>query len=220
MIDSQGIHIGIDYQNWSHEMIDVLLHDVYELPERRIAAHTIKNGDNVLEIGGGIGVVAVQAALACGHEATHVVFEANKELIPNIMQTLKLNSVAAKVIWGAVVPDDQEDDEVIFNVAEQFWSSSLAGNSKEYKQVRVPAFRIGDVIEEYDADVLIMDVEGAEKDLLANTDLARLKALCVEFHSRYIGREAVNMVVRRLLSSGFNIDFEMSESETLSFKRG
>jgi FkbM family methyltransferase len=201
-------------------MIDVVLHDMYEVPERRIAAHTIRPGDNVLEIGGGIGIVGVQAALACGRETTHVIFEANRDLTPNIKQTLKLNSVEAKVIWGAVVPNDYVGDEATFNVSEQFWSSSLiTKETDKSKKVRVPAFRIADVVEEYSPDVLIMDVEGAERELLANADLRRLKALCVEFHSRYIGRDAVNALIRHLISSGFDIDLEISESETLSFVR-
>jgi len=219
IIQSNGIRVAIDYDNWSRDMILAVLSDMYELPERRIAAASINQGDRVLEIGGGIGVVGVQAALACGNDPCPVIYEANLALIPTIKKTMELNSVTAEVIWGAVVANDHAGDEAIFHVSRQFWSSSLIEKDSEIRQERVPAYRIGDLIQKYNPDVLIMDVEGAEKYLLPSIELASVRVLCIEFHSRYIGRKEVNSLIRLMVSSGFDIDFGISDMEVIAFLR-
>ena len=80
LINSRGVRVTIDYENWSREMVNVVLSDLYELPRRKIVTRSIKPGDNILEIGGGIGVVGAEAALACGKTGRHVIFEANRLL--------------------------------------------------------------------------------------------------------------------------------------------
>jgi len=219
VINSRGVRVTIDYENWSREMVNVVLSDLYELPERKIVTRSIKPGDNILEIGGGIGVVGAEAALACGKTGRHVIFEANRLLIPAIKKNMRLNSVSAEVVFGVVVGNSHEGGEVEFHIDDNFWSSSLIEKKNGARRERVPAFRIDAVIKKYKPDIVIMDVEGAEKDLLVDMDLTNVRALCVEFHSRYIGRGVVNALIGRLLSSGFLIDFQLSNLETFAFLR-
>ena len=56
-----------------------------------------------------------------------------------------------------------------------------------------------------------------EVEILTDADISALRAICVELHTRYIGKQKVSAVLRRLLEQGFCVDFEHSSGEVMLF---
>jgi hypothetical protein len=54
------------------------------------------------------------------------------------------------------------------------------------------------------ADVLVMDIEGAEIDLLAKTDLTSLREIIVELHPHIVGEEETDAMVASICGQGFS----------------
>jgi protein-L-isoaspartate O-methyltransferase len=83
------------------EICRALLRGSYELAERTLARAAIRTGDNVLEIGAGIGIVSlVCAKLAAPGQVTS--YEANSTLAPLMRENFSLNGLTPHLISKAV----------------------------------------------------------------------------------------------------------------------
>lgn len=117
----------------------------------------VRETDDVLIVGGGFGVSAVTAIRRTDGDAT--VLEAAEEMVDTITETLVLSSVdTGRVdLKHAVVGRE-------LNV----WGSSKGATSIEPADLP-------------DCDILIMDCEGAERDILSNVRI-RPREIIVESH--------------------------------------
>lgn len=212
-----GVALRMRYDQWSPEMVSRLLTHRYEAEERALIPQVVKPGDRVLEIGGAIGLISLLCARICGADNIFV-YEANPDVLAAAQANYVENDAAISALHGAVVGDDFAGDGVEFFVHPNFWSSSLQDRQGAIR-IEAPAFRIGDVIRRHRPTVLVMDVEGAEHAILMNADLSSLSKLCIEFHTRYMGRPEANALIKRLFDQGFLIDLELSKGETLFFER-
>jgi hypothetical protein len=86
--------------------------------------------------------------------------------------------------------------------------------------IKVPAIRFEEVIALHHPNALIMDVEGAECELLTGAGLADINKILVETHYRYAGREKVDRMVLSLLEQGFRSNLRHCVREMLFFDRG
>jgi protein-L-isoaspartate O-methyltransferase len=77
----------LDRERWSREMVARVLEGRYERQERKTVRNCVEAGDNVVEIGGGIGLIALIASDTVDPGHIHV-FEAN----PDLCELAKLNS--------------------------------------------------------------------------------------------------------------------------------
>ncbi len=213
------IWIGVDYANWSAQMIRHVLRGDYEERERKTLAAALSRSDRVLEIGGGVGLIALTARRTVP-DARIRVYEANPALVDEIEQNFARNGADIDVIHGAIVPSSSEEEAVRFHIAEDFWASSLLPISGATQQIAAPAIRLGDAIKQHKPTVVIMDVEGAECDLLDGCDLTGVEKLLIEFHQRNTGRKRANALIERLLYQGFELDLDHCEREVLLFARG
>lgn len=213
-----GLRLEVDYARWSSLLIRRVLAGRYEVEERRLIPKVVAPGDRVLEIGGGVGLVAMLCARAVGPENVFV-YEANPKVLEVASRNFALNGLDISITHGAVVGDASTEATVTFYVHDNFWSSSLLSRGKNEVAIEAPALRIGALIQRHQPTVLIADVEGAEYDILEGCDLSGVQKLCIEFHTRYIGVRKVSDLVRSLLERGFLLELEKSEGEVLFFSR-
>lgn len=213
-----GVKIGVDYQNWSDLMVREVLLERYELPERLLIQRLLRPDDRVLEIGGGLGLIALLAGRIVGDDNV-AIYEANPRLIETIEANFARNGRIAPVHNAAVVGHAVNGSAATFHLHRDFWASSLVDKPGMVESIEVPTISLSDLIARHRPSVLIMDVEGAEYDMLLPTDLSSIDRLCLEVHSRYIGLEKISEIVQSLLASGFNIDLPESEGEILLFSR-
>ena len=131
-------------------------------------------------------------------------------------------------ILKGVKPDDCQNartsdrETVDFHV-----SGSVTGSSVwpigDARKVRVDSEPIDQVIADHDPSVLVVDAEGAERDLLLpSANLKNIRAIIVEFHPQIIGEDGVAEIKNALATKGFvphlsrggNVAFERTAAPT------
>ncbi|WP_290811053.1 FkbM family methyltransferase [Halovivax sp.] len=142
---------------------------------------------DVVELGGGIGFVAcvVDRRIA----GDQLVVEPNPAILPTLKRTRELNDASFEIVERAYEPDGTD---VELAIGEQFIKASTARHRRDgAARVRsagtVVGVSLGELRDAYDLEefVLIVDVEGAEVDLVdAELDLVRESCpyLVVEYH--------------------------------------
>lgn len=132
----------------------------------------VKKGDSVIIVGGGLGVATVVAARHAGGQGDVTCLEGSMEQMKKVKETLHLNNVSTRVRpRHAIVGSDYA-----------VWGKK--GNPDRIAPDELP-----------DCDVLVMDCEGAERDILNKTDL-QPEIIIVETHGIY---DSPKSVVRDLL---------------------
>jgi FkbM family methyltransferase len=220
-VTMDGVRILVDYKRWSPLLVRRILAKRYEVEERLMIRRILKPTDRVLEIGGGVGLMAMLCARVVG-ENNIVVYEANPEIRARALENVSHNGMNIPIEHAAVVSDRYEGNEVKFFVSENFWSSSLLdkrGMGGKQVEIKAPALRLSALIAKHRPTLIIADVEGAEYDIFHGADLRDVQKLCIEFHTRYIGASKVSALVGALLGQGFELQLERSIGEVLYFAR-
>jgi hypothetical protein len=139
----------------------------------------VRKGESVVIVGGGLGVATVVAARHVGEHGDVTCLEGSTEQIKKVRETMHLNNVSSRVRpRHALVGSDYA-----------VWGEK--GNPDRIAPNELP-----------DCDVLIMDCEGAERDVLNNTDI-QPEIIIVETHGIY---DSPKSVVRDLLEKrGYEI---------------
>jgi len=173
----------------------------HESHERYLVAKYLKPGDRVLEIGAATGLVSLICAKHCGAENV-LSYEANEEMEALIRENFSLNSWQPNLVMKAVTVDGAD---VSFFISDNVYSSSLIDRSDtiDGKQVTVVSDAFEKIIEEFKPTALVMDVEGAEIDLLGNVDLGGVKKVIVELHPHITGQDVTDGLENRLAGLGF-----------------
>jgi FkbM family methyltransferase len=164
-------------------------YDLHEIEERKLINKLIFPKDRVIELGACLGVVScITNKILDKDNPTHVVVEANPELIPYIYENRYLNRCNFAIELCAIA----EGRELDFYVDEQIVSGSA--HRETQKKRSVPARTISELETKYgEFNVLILDIQGGELDLLLFEEktLDHLRLIIVEMHETIIGRESV-----------------------------
>ena len=133
----------------------------YEVALISALNETVRPGDKVVVVGGGVGVTAVIAAKRAGPSGTVVCFEGSKQYVGHIQETAKRNEVSNIHVKHAIVSKP----------------IAVYGKASDFGGVVSP-----DQLPE--CDVLELDCEGAEIDILRNM-VIRPRVIIVETHGAY-----------------------------------
>lgn len=192
-----GLKVSTDLADVSKEVRKGLYREKYEAPERHLLGRTLKSGDRVLEVGAGIGLVSMTCARICGSENV-LSYEPNEKMRRVIEKNFALNGLSPKLRSKALT---LKEGSVEFFFADNIYSSSLYDRSLG-EGTQVPCDGIGAVLEEFNPNVIVMDIEGAEVDLLPEVDLGRIEKIVVEVHPHVVGQDRVDALVRDLEARG------------------
>jgi hypothetical protein len=134
----------------------------YEFALMRGLTRTVRPGDSVVVVGGGLGVTVAHAAKLAGPEGRIVCYEGSPAYARRVMRTAKLNGVEARVrvecaTVGAAI--------------------GVYGRDNEQTAPILPAKALAA------CDVLELDCEGAELGILAEMTV-RPRVVLVEAHGR------------------------------------
>ncbi|MDF1854371.1 FkbM family methyltransferase [Pseudooceanicola sp.] len=175
----------------------------YEEQEIIGALRVVRAGDTVLELGAGLGIVG--AVVARNMRPARVMsYEANPDLIPHIEALYTRNkltdriSVENRILWAGA----DRPEEVTLHVTNSFLGASvIERQNRATRPVAVQTADFNRVVAK--ADVLIMDIEGAELDILRSADLSRLRAMVLEFHPEAYGVEGMREAKAIVRDAGF-----------------
>ena len=194
----------------------------YEGQEIKGALHVIREGDNVLELGAGIGVVGATAALN-NKPAQVISFEANPNLIPVINQLYTANGLSHLIsVRNQVLASDPAAPETMtFYVHNSYLGSSLGGDPRRAKEVvDVPVCRWKELMVELKPDVILMDIEGGELAILEHADLSSVRAIVIEFHPGAYGVEGMRKCKSILRDAGFERNDTLSSRTVWVAEKG
>ncbi len=211
-----GVKLGIDPAVMSPKMIEVLRKGHYELAESREIARIVQPGERIVELGTGIGFIAI-SALKTGQVKSLATYEANPHLIPAIHENARRNGVEVDV-RNAVVDPHEDGGTVPFYIRKDFWSSSLAPGPWAYQEeVAVERVSFERVCDEIRPTMLIVDIEGAEQHLFRDVPLTGIKKVYVELHQTVIGRVGMKKVFDFFSARDFHYDQHHSRGSVVLF---
>ena len=121
-------------------------------------SRSVKQGDRVIVIGGGLGVTAAYAAIQAGADGKVICYEGSSPAIPKIEKTLERNNVRDRV-------------EVVHAIV----NSSKGVYGDEHAEEIVPTEALPE------CDILEMDCEGGEAVILPKLKI-QPRAIIVETH--------------------------------------
>lgn len=189
----------------------------YEAKETEAALRVVREGDVVVELGGGIGYMSTLVATKRAVKSVHV-FEANPNLIPYIRSVHVANNVTNAHVTNAIL--GPRKGSVDFYVREPMLGSSMQVLEGEVDppSVKVDVLNAKATFKEIGATVLICDIEGAEVDLIPQLDLTGLRAAIIETHPQWIGPEGINKVFRAFMDAGLAYYHRGSHGKVLAFR--
>lgn len=194
-----GLRLVCDPAKVHRSVSTAIIKGSYEAPERVLVREALKPGDKVVEIGTGIGAVSVLCNQIAG--AGNVTsFEANAALEPVIRENFALNGLEPRLHLQAVTVDGAP---ISFYRNENVVSSSIYDRGLEAEKVTINSVPIDRVLADEGANVLVMDVEGAEIDLLSKADLSNLREIIVELHPHIVGEKATEEMIESVCARGF-----------------
>jgi FkbM family methyltransferase len=175
----------------------------YEKSERDILTEHLDRSMPLVELGGGIGVVACVANSMLSAPEKHVVVEANPELIDALLDSRERNGGAFAVLNRAVA---YGGDEVTFYRARGFLAGSVQVASD--RPIAVPTITMRQIIAEagFDTCTLVCDIEGGEMDLVKHESdvlTAHVQMFIVEMHGWRVGQQLADEAIATLQRIGF-----------------
>lgn len=186
-------------------VVDLLLSDLYEEPERTALKKFLDPELPVVELGACIGVVSCLTNRRLHKPEKHVVVEANPALLPLLEQNRARNDCHFKIVHAAV---SHGAKAITFNVADNILASGVHGDERH--GVVVSTVTLERLLNEHSFEraTLICDIEGAELQLVEHelkTLSERVVMIIMELHDRIVGQEPTQRMLDALDSVGFKI---------------
>ena len=176
---------------------------LHELYERNLLSRWLPVDLPVVELGGGLGVVACTANRKLVRPDHHIVVEANPGVTPILERNRDLNGCRFQVVNKALA---YGAETVEFSIARNFLGSRIGGDSVTTVAVPTTSLRtIADTVG-FDQMSVICDVEGAEAAMVEHeldTLRERVRFLLVEVHPQFLGESAASRLVETLQTAGF-----------------
>ncbi|HKY92195.1 MAG TPA: FkbM family methyltransferase [Nevskiaceae bacterium] len=212
-----GIHIELPDAVSGPAVSAALANGKYEHKEAGALQKLLSPDDIYFEVGAGVGYLSTLAYKTINKPGHVFAYEANPSLIPVIQRTWELNGVSA-VVENCVLGDGE--GSVQFNVSNEFWASSATVATHKARKVEVRRRDFGAELAAARPSVLVMDIEGGERDLLLGRSLPlSIRKVVVEMHPQFIGPRTCSEIVKQMLHQGFTISFDLLKGPMFAFWR-
>ncbi|MEO0487453.1 MAG: FkbM family methyltransferase [Pseudomonadota bacterium] len=193
----------------------------YERPEIEAGLANVRDGDRVVELGAGAGVVGSILAVNKPGIALRA-FEANPHLIDHVTAMYAANGISARasVFNQLVVTEPDAPASLPFHLSgESFMGSNvLRPQTDKDVTVDVPVLRYSDLTAEFPHNALVLDIEGAELAFLAAADLSAVELIIVELHPQIYGDAGAAQCRDILARNGFQEDTRCRQAQVYTFK--
>jgi FkbM family methyltransferase len=217
-IRSRGLKIPKHPELTTGRVRGALREGTYERKECDAVMRVAREGDTVLELGGGIGYMSTLLAVR-KRVARVVSYEANPALLDYIRSVHAANAVTTVELRNALLAP-AAGKPVPFHIRRNFLGSSLDGTvdpESIVETVQIDRHDIGAVLGEVKPDLLVCDIEGAEAALLPAGDWSGLRAAVIELHPQWIGQAGVQAVFDSFRHAGLTYFPKASEAKVVTF---
>jgi FkbM family methyltransferase len=190
----------------------------YEVPEISAILKLLKDGDRVLELGAGLGVVSSLTARARPGVMVRS-YEGNPDLLPYISEMHRRNGVENVDLRNEILLPNPQTPTREFLTHRSFAESSILSHGAVMKRVQVPCRDINEVLAEFRPDVFVCDIEGGEELLFDGVRLDGIRAVVIELHPTVISRAAVKRVYDTCAAANLYARPELSSANVVAFER-
>jgi len=220
IFEYEGLKIDSENKFFILPIRKFFVYKFYESTELSILKKTLSSDDKVLELGTGIGVLAMAIAKIIG-EKNIVTYEASPELIPIIKKNFKLNNLDIRLENKVLVLDSELIRYRRFYNNDNFFLGSTMENSGNSNFYEVPTENFFHVLEQEQTTYLLMDIEGEEVTLLTPPLPSKIKKICMEVHPVYqnTGDALISDMLLNLMQQGFHLELTKSVSAHLYLSR-
>jgi len=214
-----GLTFSVDCQQISTSHKSTLAFGLHEMEERTLIKRWLPRDLPVVEVGGGLGVVACLTNRTLTNPDRHVVVEANPGMIAVLKCNRDLNGCRFEILNKAI---GYNCEYVDLGVDAEFVGSSVLTAGKEAKTVKVAATTLSDLmsLRGFRRAGIICDIEGTEVEVIKQ-ELPRLGAqvqyFMAEMHPAILGQTVVEDLLNNLLNLGFILQERLGDS--VFFKR-
>jgi FkbM family methyltransferase len=201
----EGMVFSVDSPMIETSHKSTLFFGLHEIEERALLDRWIPATLPVVELGGGLGVVACLTNRKLVRREEHIVVEANPGLAVVLERNRDLNGCRFQVVNKALA---NEAEAVEFSINSSFVSSRIGASSAETVSVPATSLKVIADASRFDQFSLVCDIEGAEGALVEReiaTLRQRVRFFLVEIHPRYLGTEGVSRMVHALEGAGFTL---------------
>ena len=173
----------------------------YERTERELLRRHLPVNAPVVELGGGMGLVACIVNSRLQDPNQHVVVEANPRMLPLIERNRALNGGAFALVHAAIGYNST-------HVALESGEDLLASRTRTTEGGNVPVIQLREILDRrgFGSCTLICDIEGAEIDLVKNeleTLRSRVGIIVLEEHPEYCAEPVRAGMLKLLANAGF-----------------
>jgi FkbM family methyltransferase len=173
----------------------------YERTERELLARHLSTRLPVVELGGGMGLVACIVNSRLEDPDRHIVVEANSKMLPLIERNRTLNGSRFEVVHGAIA---YNATRVRLKTTEDL----LASRIQDAPDGDVPAVQLRPLLERYKfgSCTLICDIEGTEIELVKHeleTLRTHVAMIVLEEHPEFCDEDARAGMFKLLARGGF-----------------
>ncbi|GAA5628147.1 hypothetical protein Brsp05_03443 [Brucella sp. NBRC 12953] len=199
-----GVKVPITPQEVSHVIWQSLSHGSYEAKEAKWVFKAVRPHDRVLELGAGLGIISTLIASIEGVKLW--AFEANPHTCALAKRVIDENHRSNIVLQQGILSAGgvQTFD---FYVRGDLWMSSTDINQGPFNTIlQIVSADIDEFIATHKVNVVVMDIEGAERDLLENAQLAGVERIFLELHDHLYGLDGILRMTRALAAKGFAYD--------------
>lgn len=215
----RGVNIPNDPRIITPQVRRSIVAERYEKDEVTGLPKFIDPEDRVVELGAGIGFISSFLVTQLGVRRAMCI-EANPTLCDFIGTVHQANGIKdVKVLNAVALSDTQPLGTANFYIREPFWSSSLDPEPEFVREVEVPKYHLSGLLRDFDANVLIVDIEGGEKVLFDGADLVGVHKVYLEVHTRKIGLRGIKACFDALSDLGFAYDQRVSSGGSVLFRR-
>ncbi|KXG85281.1 FkbM family methyltransferase [Agrobacterium bohemicum] len=216
-LDVHGVKLDLARDEVSPVIWKALADGSYEAKEARSILKAIKPGDRVLELGSGIGIIT---SIIAGIKDVMVwAFEANPGTAALAERVIKTNC-ADNVVFSQGLLTAHAPHVHSFYVRKDLWMSSMDENQGPYEhRIEIPSENIDAFIAQHRINALVMDIEGAEHDLLQNAQLAGVERIFVELHDHLYNLAGIRDITQALALKGYSYDPRGSRGPCVLFSK-
>ena len=187
-----GVLMPIAPNEVSPEIWNALESGTYEANEARRVARAIRPGDRVLELGAGLGVIT--SIIASITDVRVWSFEADPQTTRLAKRVIDLNCDGNVVLSNGILAAGAPRTVSFFRRADFWMSSGLAEQGPYEEVIKIASDDIDAFIEQHNINAVVMDVEGAELDLLQDAMLPGIERVFLELHDHLYGLAGVQAI--------------------------
>lgn len=204
LLTVHGITVPLSSDEVSPVIWQALTSGSYEAKEAKWVFKAVRPNDRVLELGAGIGVITSLIATVPGVRVWS--FEANPSTVALAHRVISANNLCNVVLSQGLLAAG-ESRTFSFYVRQDLWMSSMDKNQGPYqREISLASTNIDSFIADHAINVLVMDIEGAERDLLGRSELPGIERVFLELHDHLYGLSGIREITEALTAKGFAYD--------------